>query len=50
MKAVIRLAETGRTGAGAAVASDALIVRRRKPGVQDTVPAAANRRFVPDMR
>ena len=41
MKTVIRLAQTDRTDAGAAIASDAFIARRTKPSVHDIVPAAA---------
>lgn len=51
MKTVIRLAQTDRTDAGAAIASDALIALRTKPSVHDTVPAAAAvQRSAPDMR
>ena len=50
MKTVIRLAETGRTDAGAVIAADAFIARRRKPSVHGTVSAAATQRSVPELR
>lgn len=51
MKTVTRFAQTDRTDAGAAIASDALIARRTKPSVHDLVPAAAAaQRCAPDMR